>query len=116
MDAPVPERHHDEVIGAGTALPYIGRAVQRSVVAAAFREPGHIVVLSGEAGLGESSMVAVERAAAVTEVIRTTYVVPPRRTYVVLSGTHGQGAGSACVAPRDGSCQGRSTGMTEEAA
>ena len=57
------------MIGAGTALPYIGRTAQRAVVAAAFREPGHIVVLSGEAGVGKSSLVAVERAAAVTEVI-----------------------------------------------
>jgi DNA-binding CsgD family transcriptional regulator/tetratricopeptide (TPR) repeat protein len=57
------------VIGAGTALPYVGRAAQRAVVAAAFREPGHIVVLSGEAGVGKSALVAVERAAAVTDVI-----------------------------------------------
>jgi DNA-binding CsgD family transcriptional regulator/tetratricopeptide (TPR) repeat protein len=65
----VPAGDHDRVIGAGTALPYIGRVAQRAVVAAAFREPGHIVVLSGEAGVGKSSLVAVERAAAVTEVI-----------------------------------------------
>jgi len=57
------------VIGAGTAIPYIGRTAQRAVVAAAFREPGHIVVLSGEAGVGKSSLVAAERGAAVTEVI-----------------------------------------------
>jgi DNA-binding CsgD family transcriptional regulator len=57
------------VIAAGTAFPYVGRAAQRAVVAAAFREPGHIVVLSGEAGVGKSSLVAVERAEAVTDVI-----------------------------------------------
>jgi DNA-binding CsgD family transcriptional regulator/tetratricopeptide (TPR) repeat protein len=57
------------VIGAGTAHPYIGRKAQRAVVAAAFGEPGHIVVLTGEAGVGKSSLVAVERAAAVTQVI-----------------------------------------------
>jgi DNA-binding CsgD family transcriptional regulator len=57
------------VIGAGTALPYVGRAEQRAVVAAAFREPGHIVVVSGEAGVGKSSLVAVERAAALTDVL-----------------------------------------------
>src|SRR4051812_50021391 len=56
-------------MGAGTALPYVGRTVQRAVVAAAFREPGRIVVLSGEAGVGKSSLVALERAAAVTDVI-----------------------------------------------
>ena len=56
-------------MGAGTALPYVGRTAQRAVVAAAFREPGRIVVLSGEAGVGKSSLVALERAAAVTDVI-----------------------------------------------
>ncbi|MCW2634829.1 MAG: hypothetical protein JWQ99_1196 [Blastococcus sp.] len=57
------------MIGAGTALPYVGRAKQRAVVSAAFREPGHVVLVSGEAGVGKSSLVAVERAAALTEVI-----------------------------------------------
>jgi DNA-binding CsgD family transcriptional regulator len=56
-------------MAAGTALPYVGRAKHRAVVAAAFREPGHIVVVSGEAGVGKSSLVAVERAAARTEVV-----------------------------------------------
>jgi DNA-binding CsgD family transcriptional regulator/tetratricopeptide (TPR) repeat protein len=38
-------------------------------VAAAFAEPGHIVLICGEAGVGKSSMVAATRADAVTEVI-----------------------------------------------
>jgi putative ribosome biogenesis GTPase RsgA len=38
-------------------------------VAAAFAEPGHVVLICGEAGVGKSSLVAVERAGAVTEVI-----------------------------------------------
>ena len=38
-------------------------------MAAAFAEPGHIVLVCGEAGVGKSSLVAAERAGAVTEVI-----------------------------------------------
>ena len=54
----------------GTAgVPYIGRAHHRATVAAAFAEPGHIVVVCGEAGVGKSSLVAAERAGATTEVI-----------------------------------------------
>jgi len=51
------------------AVPYIGREEHRAAVAAAFAEPGQIVVVSGEAGVGKSSLVATERAAAATEVI-----------------------------------------------
>src|SRR3954447_14544558 len=69
LDVSVPAGDHDRVMGAGTALPYVGRTAQRAVVAAAFREPGRIVVLSGEAGVGKSSLVALERAAAATDVI-----------------------------------------------
>jgi DNA-binding CsgD family transcriptional regulator/tetratricopeptide (TPR) repeat protein len=50
-------------------VPYIGRAHHRATVAAAFAEPGHIVLVCGEAGVGKSSLVAAERASAVTEVI-----------------------------------------------
>ena len=54
----------------GTAgVPYIGRAHHRATVAAAFAEPGHIVLVCGEAGVGKSSLVAAERAGATTEVI-----------------------------------------------
>jgi DNA-binding CsgD family transcriptional regulator len=54
----------------GTAgVPYIGRTHHRATVAAAFAEPGHIVLVCGEAGVGKSSLVAAERAGAVTEVI-----------------------------------------------
>ena len=50
-------------------VPYIGRADHRATVAAAFAEPGHIVLVCGEAGVGKSSLVAAERVGAVTEVI-----------------------------------------------
>ena len=54
----------------GTAgVPYVGRAHHRATVAAAFAEPGHVVLVCGEAGVGKSSLVAAERAGAVTEVI-----------------------------------------------
>lgn len=54
----------------GTAgVPYIGRTHHRATVAAAFAEPGHVVLVCGEAGVGKSSLVAAERAGAVTEVI-----------------------------------------------
>ena len=54
----------------GTAgVPYIGRTHHRATVAAAFAEPGHIVLVCGEAGVGKSSLVAAERARAGTEVI-----------------------------------------------
>ena len=54
----------------GTArVRYIGRAQQRAAVATAFAEPGHVVLVCGEAGVGKSSLVAAERAGAVTEVI-----------------------------------------------
>jgi DNA-binding CsgD family transcriptional regulator len=56
------------VIGT-VAVPYIGRTHHRATVAAAFAEPGHIVLVCGEAGVGKSSLVAAERAAAVTDVI-----------------------------------------------
>jgi DNA-binding CsgD family transcriptional regulator len=55
------------VIGVG--VPYIGRAHHRATVAAAFAEPGHIVVICGEAGVGKSSLVAAERVGAVTDVV-----------------------------------------------
>jgi putative ribosome biogenesis GTPase RsgA len=51
------------------AVPYVGRTRHRAAVAAAFAEPGHIVLICGEAGVGKSSMVAATRADAVTEVI-----------------------------------------------
>ena len=38
-------------------------------MAAAFAEPGHVVLVCGEAGVGKSSLVAAERAGAATEVI-----------------------------------------------
>ncbi|UOX99885.1 helix-turn-helix transcriptional regulator [Blastococcus sp. PRF04-17] len=50
-------------------VPYIGRERHRAAVAAAFAEPGHVVVICGEAGVGKSSLVAAERAAATTDVI-----------------------------------------------
>ena len=53
----------------GVEVPYIGRAHHRATVAEAFAGPGHIVVVCGEAGVGKSSLVAAERAGAVTEVI-----------------------------------------------
>ena len=52
-----------------TAVPYVGRAEHRAAVRQAFREPGHIVLVCGEAGVGKSALVAAERLAAVTEVI-----------------------------------------------
>jgi DNA-binding CsgD family transcriptional regulator/tetratricopeptide (TPR) repeat protein len=58
----------DPVIGTA-GVPYIGRAHHRATVAAAFAEPGHVVLVCGEAGVGKSSLVAAERAGAVTEVI-----------------------------------------------
>ena len=60
--------HDDPVIGTA-GVPYIGRAHHRATVAAAFAEPGHVVLVCGEAGVGKSSLVAAERAGAVTEVI-----------------------------------------------
>ena len=56
------------MIGAA-AVPYVGRALHRAAVSAAFAEPGHIVLVCGEAGVGKSSLVAIARADAVTEVI-----------------------------------------------
>ncbi|HEY4602815.1 MAG TPA: LuxR C-terminal-related transcriptional regulator [Blastococcus sp.] len=54
----------------GTAgVPYVGRAHHRAAVAAAFAEPGHVVLICGEAGVGKSSLVAAARTDAVTEVI-----------------------------------------------
>jgi DNA-binding CsgD family transcriptional regulator len=54
----------------GTAgVPYVGRTHHRATVAAAFAEPGHIVLICGEAGVGKSSLVAAERAGATTDVI-----------------------------------------------
>ena len=50
-------------------VPYIGRADHRAAVAAAFAEPGHVILVCGEAGVGKSSLVAAARAGAVTEVI-----------------------------------------------
>src|SRR3954451_12437250 len=58
----------DPVIGTA-GVPYIGRTHHRATVAAAFAEPGHVVLVCGEAGVGKSSLVAAERAGAVTEVI-----------------------------------------------
>src|SRR6476469_3157685 len=58
----------DPVIGTAE-VPSIGRAHHRATVAAAFAEPGHIVLVCGEAGVGKSSLVAAERAGAATEVI-----------------------------------------------
>jgi predicted ATPase len=56
------------VVGvAGVA--YIGRADHRATVAAAFAEPGHVILVCGEAGVGKSSLVAAARNGAVTEVI-----------------------------------------------
>ncbi|MGY5891768.1 helix-turn-helix transcriptional regulator [Blastococcus deserti] len=54
----------------GTAgVPYVGRVHHRAAVAAAFAEPGHIVLICGEAGVGKSSLVAAARADAVAEVL-----------------------------------------------
>jgi DNA-binding CsgD family transcriptional regulator len=68
LDAPGSPGEHDPVTRAGL-VPYIGRANHRATVAAAFAEPGYIVLVSGEAGVGKSSLVAAERAAARSEVI-----------------------------------------------
>jgi DNA-binding CsgD family transcriptional regulator/predicted ATPase len=54
---------------ATTEVPYVGRAVERAVVAEAFAGPGRIVLICGEAGVGKSALVAAERGAAVTEVL-----------------------------------------------
>jgi DNA-binding CsgD family transcriptional regulator/tetratricopeptide (TPR) repeat protein len=56
------------VIGT-VSVPYVGRVDDRAAVAAAFAEPGHVVLICGEAGVGKSSLVAAARADAVTEVI-----------------------------------------------
>lgn len=70
LDSSVRERHHVGVSGAAsTAVPYVGRAEQRAAVAEAFRGPGHVVVLCGEAGVGKSALVAAERATALTDVV-----------------------------------------------
>jgi predicted ATPase len=57
------------VTGATTAVPYVGRTEHRAAVRQAFREPGHVVVICGEAGVGKSALVAAERATATTEVV-----------------------------------------------
>jgi DNA-binding CsgD family transcriptional regulator len=51
------------------AVPYIGRTDHRAAVAAAFAEPGHVLVIRGEAGVGKSSLIAAERAGATTDVV-----------------------------------------------
>ena len=51
------------------AVPYIGRTDHRAAVAAAFAEPGHVLVVCGEAGVGKSSLIAAERAGATTDVV-----------------------------------------------
>ena len=51
------------------AVPYIGRAQHRAAVAAAFAEPGHVLLIRGEAGVGKSSLIATERAGASNDVI-----------------------------------------------
>ena len=68
LDGARPGRQDDPVIGTA-GVPYIGRTQHRATVAAAFAEPGHVVLVCGEAGVGKSSLVAAERAGAVTEVI-----------------------------------------------
>jgi DNA-binding NarL/FixJ family response regulator/tetratricopeptide (TPR) repeat protein len=68
LDAAGCPRQDDPVIGTA-AVPYIGRMHHRATVAAAFTEPGHVVLVCGEAGVGKSSLVAAERAGATTEVI-----------------------------------------------
>jgi hydrogenase maturation factor len=62
------QAHHHPVIGT-TGVPHVGRTRHRRTVAAAFAEPGHVVLVRGEAGVGKSSLVATERAGASTEVI-----------------------------------------------
>jgi len=51
------------------AVPYVGRTDHRAAVAAAFAEPGHILLIRGEAGVGKSSLIAAERAGAATDVV-----------------------------------------------
>ena len=51
------------------AVPYIGRTDHRAAVAAAFAEPGHVLLICGEAGVGKSSLIAAERADATTDVV-----------------------------------------------
>jgi DNA-binding CsgD family transcriptional regulator/tetratricopeptide (TPR) repeat protein len=60
--------HHDRVNGV-VGVPYVGRTDHRAIVARAFAEPGHVVVVSGEAGVGKSTLIAVERASAVSDVV-----------------------------------------------
>src|SRR5688500_5815592 len=61
-------RQDDQVTGA-VAVPYIGRSQHRAAVAAALAEPGHVLLIRGEAGVGKSSLIATERAGATTDVI-----------------------------------------------
>ena len=68
LDAGCRSRQDDPVIGTA-GVPYIGRTHHRATVAAAFAEPGHVVLVCGEAGVGKSSLVAAERAGARTDVI-----------------------------------------------
>ena len=51
------------------AVPYVGRTDHRAAVAAAFAEPGHILLIRGEAGVGKSSLIAAERGGAATDVV-----------------------------------------------
>ena len=51
------------------AVPYVGRTDHRAAVAAAFAEPGHVLLIRGEAGVGKSSLIAAERANATTDVV-----------------------------------------------
>ena len=70
LDVATTARHHVGVNGAATStVPYIGRAEHRQAVRRAFAEPGHIVVVCGEAGVGKSALIAAERATATTEVV-----------------------------------------------
>src|SRR5687768_14810516 len=68
LDVPGRSRHDDPVTGA-VAVPYIGRAQHRAAVAAAFAEPGHVLLIRGEAGVGKSSLIATERAGATNDVV-----------------------------------------------
>ena len=68
LDVPSRPRHDDPVTGA-VAVPYIGRAQHRAAVAAAFAEPGHVLLIRGEAGVGKSTLIAIERANAANEVL-----------------------------------------------
>jgi DNA-binding CsgD family transcriptional regulator/tetratricopeptide (TPR) repeat protein len=56
-------------VAGAVAVPYIGRAQHRAAVAAAFAEPGHVLLIRGEAGVGKSSLIATERAGATTDVV-----------------------------------------------